>query len=116
MLTPTDIAEYGERHVEQWLKANNYHCHRSPHTSHGHGHHSHVNHHDIDLEARNAEMTMMVHVRTALVPNRTQPLSENEQHGICARAMTMGYDAWFAQVQIDAQGDLAEEIQWTKLV
>jgi hypothetical protein len=116
MLTPTDIEEYGERHVEEWLRANNYHCHRSPATTHSHGHHSHAQHHGIDLEARNPDMTMMVHVRTALSPHRTHDLTENEQHGICSRAIMMGYDAWLARVQIDANGDLLEEIEWTKLV
>jgi hypothetical protein len=116
MLTPTDIAEYGEKHVELWLRANNYQCHRAPATSHSHGHYSHVNHNAIDLEARTPENTMMVHVRTAMAPRRPHELTENEQHGICARAIMLGYDAWLAQVQIDNQGELAEDIQWTKLV
>lgn len=116
MLTPTDIAEYGERHVEKWLKENNFHCHRPPATSHNHGHHSHANHHAVDLEARNADMNMMVHVRTALAPQSTHDLTENEHHGLCSRAIMLGYDAWFARVKIDGQGDLVEEIQWTKLV
>jgi hypothetical protein len=117
MLTPTDIAEYGERHVEKWLTANNFHCHRNPATSsHSHGHHSHTHNYAIDLEARNAESTMMIHVRTALVPHFPPELAESEQHGLCSRAMTLGYDAWDARVQIDGDGELVDEIQWTKLV
>lgn len=115
MLTPTDIAEFGEKHVEQWLKANNFHCHRSPHTTHNHGHH-HANHNSVDLEARNPELNMMVHVRTALAPHLTHDLTEGEQHGISSRAMMLGYEAWFARVQIDSNGDLVNDIQWTKLV
>lgn len=118
MLTPTDIAEYGERHVEQWLTANNYQCHRTASTkSHVHGHPStHTHLPGIDLEARNAETTMLVHVCAAMAPQEPHEPSERDQHGITARAMTLGYDAWLARVQIDSQGDLACEIQWTKLV
>jgi hypothetical protein len=117
MLTPTDIAEYGERHVEDWLKANNFHCHRSTHTSQPHGHHSHAAQHNaIDLEARNPELNMMVHVRTALAPHKTHELTDSERHSISSRALMLEYEAWFAQVQINASGDLVNDIQWTKLV
>ncbi|MDZ4286451.1 MAG: hypothetical protein U0984_00740 [Prosthecobacter sp.] len=115
MLTPTDIADYGERHVEKWLTGRNFHCHKAPHTAHGHGHHQ-ANHNSVDLEARNPELNMMVHVRTALAPHTAHELTEGEQHGLSSRAMMMGYEAWFARVQIDAKGELAQEIQWTKLV
>ena len=116
MLTPTDIAEYGERHVTKWLTANNFHCHRPAPTTHSHGHHAHANHNSVDLEARNDETNMMVHVRTALAPNSAHDLTESEHHGLCSRAIMLGYDAWFARAKIDAQGDLVEEILWTKLV
>ena len=116
MLTPTDIADYGERHVENWLSTNNFHCHRPPRTTLGQAHHGYANHHSVDLEARNADMNMMVHVRTALAPDSSHELTENEQHGLCSRAIMLGYDAWFARVRINSNGELLEDIQWTKLV
>lgn len=104
MLTPTDIAEYGEKHVEKWLEENNFSCY-----------HSHQHHGAKDLEARNPEMNLLVHVNTGLDPKHAPELSENEAHGLCARAMTLGFDAWLARVMIDRQGDLIGEIEWTKL-
>lgn len=104
MLTPTDIAEYGERHVEKWLKDNNFHCYHS------------VQHHGAtSIEARSDETTLLVHVKTGLGHRAAPELSEKELHGICSRAMMLGYDAWLAKLQIDVQGELVGEIQWTKL-
>lgn len=118
MLTPTDIAEFGERHVEKWLSDNNFQCHRTPSTSsHVHGHPSSQNQsHAVDLEARNADTTMIVHICTAMAPIIPHELTPSEQHGLSSRAMTLGYDAWSARVQIDGEGALLGDIQWIKLV
>ncbi len=103
MLTPTDIAEYGERHVESWLSANSFRCH--------HQQRSGVK----DLEARSEEDSLLVHVETSLAPKAPPALTETAHHSICSRAMMLGFSPWFAQVQISAHGDLLGEIQWTLL-
>ena len=105
MLTPTDIAEYGERHVERWLGENNFQCYHSQQRHAG----------ATDLEARNPEMNLLVRVKAALAPQNATELSDGERHGICSRAMMLECDAWFAQVQIDVHGQLMGEIKWTKL-
>ena len=58
MLTPTDIAEYGERNVEKWLTDNGYRCH---HQTQRHG--------TKDLEGRSADNEMLVHVISHLASN-----------------------------------------------
>jgi len=104
MLTQTDIAEYGERHVEKWLASNNFHCY-----------HSERHHGASSIEARGDEATLLVHVKTGLGNHSAADLSEKELHGICSRAMMLGYDAWLAQLQIDLHGELVGDIQWKKL-
>ncbi len=104
MLTPADIAEYGENHVEKWLEANNFQCYQS---------HQHQG--VKDLEARNPEMSLLVHINTGLEPRQPKDLTEIESHSICSRAMTLGFDAWCAKVMIDAHGDLVGDIEWVKV-
>jgi len=58
---------------------------------------------------------MLVHVKTGLLPQSAPEITEGERQGVCARAMMLGYDAWYAQVQIDRQGGLVGEIRWMKL-
>ncbi|HEY1082007.1 MAG TPA: hypothetical protein VGE29_07085 [Prosthecobacter sp.] len=103
MLTPTDIADYGERHVEKWLKENGYRCYHN--TRQG----------AKDLEARSSELNMLVHVNASLEPKPAPTLSHSDHDSVCARAMMLGFDPWLAQVQIDRHGDLYHDIVWTKL-
>ncbi len=104
MLTPTDIAEYGERHVEKWLTDNGYRCH---HQTQRHG--------TKDLEACSAENEMLVHVISHLASTPAPALSQTEHDSVCSRAITLGFDAWLAEVQIDRFGDQVGEIQWKQL-
>jgi hypothetical protein len=105
MLTPTDIADYGDRHVERWLTEREYHCH-----------HSNVQRQGVkDLEVRSAEENLLVHIETSLAPKAPRELTHAESDSVCARAMMLGFEPWLAQVQIDTQGDLVGEIVWTKL-
>lgn len=103
MLTPTDIAEYGERHVEHWLTENGYRCYHN--TRQG----------AADLEARSQEFNMLVHVNSSLEPREPPTLTTYDHDSVCARAMMLGFDPWLAQVQVDRYGDLSSEIVWTPL-
>ncbi len=104
MMTPADIAEYGERHVEAWLSSTGYHCNASkPH------------HGATDIEARGEEESLFVHVMSALAPSPVPELSTSDLGRVLSRAMALGYDAWLAQVQVDNSGQLVGEIQWKQL-
>lgn len=104
MLTPADIANYGERHVEAWLSSTGYHCTASK-PSHG----------ATDIEARGEDESLFVHVMAALEPGPVPELGTSDLGRVLSRAMTLGYDAWLAKVLIDTQGDLASDIQWSQL-
>lgn len=106
MLTPTDIAEYGERHVEKWLSENGYRCYKQP-----------QRHGVKDLEARGSDNTtnMLVHVSASLEPKPPPALSHVDHDRVCSRAMTLEFEPWLAQVQIDRNGDLFSDIVWTPL-
>lgn len=104
MLTPTDIAEYGERHVVSYLTSTGYHCHASkPH------------HGASDVEARGEEENLFVHVMATMTPNPVPALGTSDLGRVLTRAMTLGYDAWLAKVHLDQYGDLASEIEWSQL-
>ena len=103
MLTPADIADYGQQHVEAYLTSTGYHCT------------THKGHHGVDIEARGDEENLFVHVVTTVAPHPAPELSTSDVGRVVTKAMTLGYDSWLAQVQIDLNGDLAAEIQWSKL-
>jgi len=104
MMTPTDIAEYGERHVEAWLTSTGYRCHATrPHQG------------ACDIEAQGEEDNLFVHVVAALAPTVPPDLTGSALGRVLSRAMTLGCDAWLAKVQLDGQGDLAADIQWSQL-
>jgi len=104
MLTPTDIAEYGERHVEKWLTDQGYRCY---HGAQRNG--------IKDLEARSPDNNMLIHVLATLEPTPAPELTHTEHDTVCSRAMMLEFDPWLTQVQIDRNGDLYSEIVWTKL-
>jgi len=104
MLTPTDIADYGERHVEKWLIEHGYRCY----------HHKQL-HGSKDLEARSDENNLLIHVNASLEPRHAPDLTQTDHDSVCARAMMLGFDPWMAQVQVDRHGDLFGEIEWKKL-
>ena len=104
MLTPADIVEHGQRHVEAWLTSTGYNCH--PQKSH---------HGGLDIEARGEEENLFVHVMTALAPHEVPEISNTDRDRVIAKGMTLGYDSWLAKVLIDREGELAEDIQWVQL-
>ncbi len=104
MLTPTDIAEYGERHVEAWLQENGYRCY-----------HHKQRQGAKDLEARSNDINMLIHVAASLEPKPAPALTHTDHDSICSRAMTLGFDPWLAQIQVDRHGDVFSDIVWTRL-
>lgn len=104
MLTPSDIAHYGERHVTSWLASTGYHCTASRPVNGA-----------TDIEARGDDENLFVHVMAALEPGPVPELGTTDQGRVLSRAMTLGYDAWLAKVLIDTNGDLATDIAWTQL-
>jgi hypothetical protein len=52
---------------------------------------------------------------TALSPNPVPELGTSDLGRVLSRAMTLGYDAWLAKVHLDANGDLASDIEWSQL-
>jgi len=104
MITPADIAEYGERHVLDWLTSTGYHCHATkPH------------HGASDIEARGEEDNLFVHVMAALEGHEVPELSTTDRGRVLSKAMTLGYDAWLAQLHVDTEGALIGDIQWSQL-
>ena len=104
MLTPADIANYGEHHVVSWLSSTGYSCSASK-PLHG----------ATDIEARGEEENLFVHVMAALEPGPVPALGTSDLGRVLSRAMTLGCDAWLAKVLIDHHGELAGEIEWSQL-
>ena len=104
MLTPADIIESGERHVEAYLTDTGYHCHQSA-PSHG----------AVDIAARGEEDNLYVHVMTALDPHPVPELTTPDRDRVLTRAMTLGYDSWLAKVQVGPAGELVGDIEWSQL-
>lgn len=104
MLTPTDIAETGERHVQDWLEAQGYQCFP------GHAHHG-----MCDIEARGEDNDMLVHVVTALDPNPLPELTASDKGRVVSHAIPLGIDAWAAKVLINAKGEMLGDIEWEQL-
>lgn len=104
MLTPIDITEYGESHVEKWLTGQGYRCF---HNSQRQG--------TKDLEARGGENNMLIHVISGLSSHALPALSQTDHDRVCSRAITLGFDAWLAEVMIDREGDLVGDIRWKQL-
>ena len=104
MMTPADIAESAEKHVEAWLSDTGYHCHASK-----------AHHGVTDIEATSEDENMIVIVKAVLghqpVPD---PTSSERGHAV-SRAMTLGFDAWLARVNVGGEGELLADIQWEKL-
>lgn len=99
-----EIGNYGERHVTAWLKEKGYQCYRNTQQPGS-----------TDIEARGAQANLLVQVKTGLSPNEAPSLPGEEKRNIASRATKLGYQAWLAQLQINVQGGLLRDIQWTKL-
>ncbi len=104
MLTSSDIAEYGESHVERWLTEQGYRCY---HNTQRQG--------TRDMEARSADNNMLVHVLSHLESVQAPALSQSEHDSVCSRAFMLGFDAWLAEISIDRHGEQVGDIHWKQL-
>jgi hypothetical protein len=104
MLTPAEIAEYGERHVESYLVAQGYRCRCSrPH------------HGASDIEARGEDSNLYVHVMTTRGDHLFPDLTTSDRGRVVTHAMSLDCDAWLAQVRIGPNGELAGDVGWQQL-
>ena len=104
MMTPADIAESAEKHVESYLTSTGYHCHASkPHQG------------VSDIEATGEEENLFVIVKGTLGDTPVPDPTTLERGHAVSRAMTLGYDAWLAKVQVGNEGELLGDIQWEQL-
>jgi hypothetical protein len=90
---PADIGRIGELYVVASLRGQDFkvkHDTRLPGAS--------------DIEARSAGANRLVQVKTALTPNHPDELSPEETQKIKTRAARLGWQAWLAQLTIDANG------------
>lgn len=99
-----EIGGCGERHATAWLAANGYQCYRNTQQPGA-----------TDITARSPQTSLLVQVKTGLLPNAAAALSSEERRAITSRASNLGYQAWLTQVQISSRGELVGEIRWTKL-
>lgn len=104
MLTLSDIAEHGERHVERWLTEQGYRCY---HNTQRQG--------TRDLEARSTDNNMLVHVLSHLESVQAPALGQSEHDSVCSRAFMLGFDAWLAEISIDRHGEQVGDIHWKQL-
>ena len=102
-LASAEIGNFGERHATAWLQSQGYKCYRNTKQPGS-----------TDIEAK-GPANLLVQVKTGLSPSSAPSLSSDEQRNISSRATKLGYQAWLAQVQINASGSLIREIKWKKL-
>jgi hypothetical protein len=103
-MTSAEIGNYGERHATAALQAKGWQCYRNTQQPGS-----------TDIEARSGGRGLLVQVKTGLAPGKAPDLSSDERRNISSRASSLGYEAWSAQLQINAQGQLVGQIQWQKL-
>lgn len=106
VMTSTAVGSVGERHATAVLVARGFACNtdtRQPGAT------------DIEAVHRSGHPGLLVQVKTAVAPNLPSGLSAQEERSIKARASRLAREAWLAQVQIDAHGDLVGLVSWTKL-
>lgn len=103
-MTASDLIDYAEQHVESFLASTGYHCTKSrPH------------HGAVDIEARGEEENLVVHVVASLAPAEVPDITTADGNRVVSRAMSLGFDAWLAKVQVDGEGQQVGDIQWLQL-
>jgi putative SOS response-associated peptidase YedK len=100
-MTDADAQRIAEQHVIDWLKASNYECTKDTEPS---------NSKNIIATAKQAKL--LVRVAGGEDP---KDLPAEERHTLVSRASSLGHQAWFAKVALDARGALIGKIRWTKL-
>jgi len=103
MATAVEIGSKGEHLVAAWLNGRGYMTNvdtKAPGST--------------DIEA-NGPASILVQVKTAVLPNTPVSLSSDELRNIKSRATNTKREAWEARVQVDEKLNQVGEIQWKKL-
>ena len=104
MTTQVNIGQTGERIVGIYLQQKGYRTNvdtKLPGST--------------DIEAIGNTTSLLVQVKSAILPNTPVSLSSDEERNIKSRAANLRYEAWEAKVQLDNKLSLVGEIIWRKL-
>ena len=96
------IGQYGEQHVDAWLRTKGYTTNQNTRLPGS-----------TDIEA-DGEESILVQVKTAVSPNQPSYPSSEEIRNIKSRASNSNRTAFVAQVTIDSSGNIVGEIKWSK--
>ena len=104
-LKPSDIAQAGEKLVEEWLSENGFvnviNNPREEATS--------------AIEANGSIENILVQVRTYLEPLRPGRISDEDRSNMKAVADSLGRKAYVAHLVIDSDKNIMGEISWERL-
>src|ERR1017187_1022808 len=101
-LTAGQVGDFGERHVEAWLRAKGFTNILRDTKQLG----------STDIQADGSE-SILVQVKTAVHPDQPAQLSADEIRDIKSRATKLGRVAYVARVTIDFAGGLVGTIAWS---
>ena len=104
-LSMTEIADSGEKHMENWLVKNgfkNVKIHRGQGSL-------------PEIEADGSMENILVHVKTVLTPGQHDKLNDEEKTKFIIRAARLERVGYLAYVVIDNDKNLSGEIAWEKL-
>jgi hypothetical protein len=104
MASAFDIGRAGELLVVAWLANKGYSTNID---TKGPG--------STDIEARGTTASLLVQVKTAILPSLPDALSAVELRNITTRAARLGCQAWEARVQLDARLRPVGAIAWRQL-
>jgi len=104
-LKPSDVAQAGEKLVEEWLSENGFiNVLNNPQKGGGNA-----------IEANGSIENILVHVHTYLQPLRPGRISEEDRNNIKAAADSLGRKAYVAHLVIDSDKNIIGEISWERL-
>ena len=104
-LKPSDIAQAGEKLVEEWLGENGFiNVVNNP-----------VEDGTAAIEANGSIENILVHVRTHVQPSRPEKIVDEDRNKIKATAESVGRKAYVAYIVIDADKNMVGEISWERL-
>ena len=104
-LKAAEIAQTGEKLVEEWLSENGFINVRINTDQDG----------SNAIEANGSIENILVHIRTAIQPARPGIISDDERARIKGTAESQGHKAYVAYVIIDADKNVVGEISWERL-
>jgi len=102
---PSEIAQAGEKLVEEWLSENGFINVVNNGGENG----------NEAIEANGSIENILVHVRTHVQPFRPTRVIEEERNKIKATAENLGRKAYVAYVVIDNEKNIVGEIGWERL-